>query len=58
MCRGKADTHIVVPRVVKPDGSQDEHRQGNEETTETHRVQVSKGGLGSRRGERNLPRDL
>ena len=46
LCGGKYDTYIVVPRVVEPDRFQDEHGQGEEDTTGTHRIQVSKGGLG------------
>ena len=37
-------THIVIPRVVEPDGSQDEHGQCNEEAAEAHRVQISEWG--------------
>ena len=44
LCGGNGDTHVVIPRVVEPDGSQDEHGQGNEEATDAHRIQISKGG--------------
>ena len=40
---GKGGTYTVIPRVVEPDGPQDEHGQDNEEATETHRIQTSEG---------------
>ena len=45
LVQGEGDAHIVIPRVVEPYGTQDEHGQGNEEATETHRIQISNDGL-------------
>lgn len=40
---GEGGTYVVIPGVIKPYSSQDEHGQEDEGTTEAHWIGVSEG---------------